>query len=49
MVSDDKTTFRSMLLDTDDRFSYTFTQAGTFSYFCSVHPHMTGKIIVKAP
>jgi amicyanin len=49
VVSDDKTTFRSKLLDTDDRFSYTFTQAGTYSYFCSVHPHMTGKIVVKAP
>jgi plastocyanin len=39
--------FRSKALDTDDQFSFTFTDAGTYSYFCSVHPMMTGKIIVK--
>ncbi len=39
--------FRSKALDTDDSFSYTFTTAGTFNYFCGLHPHMTGKIIVK--
>jgi plastocyanin len=38
--------FRSKALDTDDSFSFTFTNAGTFSYFCSLHPQMTGKIIV---
>jgi plastocyanin len=38
--------FRSKALDTDDSFSYTFTNAGTFDYFCSLHPHMVGKIIV---
>jgi plastocyanin len=40
-------TFRSKALDTDDRFSFTFTAPGEFSYFCSLHPHMTGKITVK--
>jgi plastocyanin len=39
--------FRSKALDTDDSFSYTFMTAGTFDYFCSLHPHMVGKIIVK--
>jgi plastocyanin len=44
--SDDKT-LKSGVLDTDDQFSYTFTIPGTNSYFCSVHPHMTGKVIVR--
>ena len=47
VVSDDKTTFKSKALDTDDKFSFTFTKPGTYSYFCSVHPKMTGKIIVQ--
>jgi plastocyanin len=39
--------FKSKVRDTDETFSYTFTKAGTYSYFCSVHPKMTGKIIVQ--
>lgn len=39
--------FRSSALDSRDSYSFTFTQAGDFGYFCSLHPHMTGKIIVK--
>ena len=39
--------FRSKALDTDDSFSFTFASAGTFDYFCGLHPHMVGKIIVK--
>jgi plastocyanin len=39
--------FKSAALDTDDKFSFTFTTAGEYSYFCGIHPHMTGKIIVK--
>jgi plastocyanin len=46
VVNKDKV-FRSKALDTDDAFSYTFATAGTFEYFCGLHPHMTGKIIVK--
>lgn len=46
VVSTDKK-FRSRALDTDDQFSFTFTDAGTYNYFCSVHPVMIGKIIVK--
>ena len=40
--------FKSKVLDTGDRFSFTFAKAGQFGYFCSIHPHMTGMIIVKA-
>jgi plastocyanin len=40
--------FRSKVLDTGDRFSFTFAKAGQFGYFCSLHPHMTGTIVVKA-
>jgi len=39
--------FKSKVRDTDDKFSYTFTKAGTYPYFCSVHPKMTGKIVVQ--
>src|SRR6201997_3312732 len=39
--------FRSKALDTDDTYSYTFASAGTFDYFCGLHPHMVGKVIVK--
>jgi plastocyanin len=40
--------FHSVALDTDDKFSFTFTKVGDYAYFCSLHPHMTGKVIVKA-
>ncbi|MFZ2159624.1 MAG: cupredoxin family copper-binding protein [Bradyrhizobium sp.] len=39
--------FRSKTLDTDDSFSFTFTSAGDYRYFCSLHPHMTGMIKVE--
>jgi plastocyanin len=39
--------FKSQALDTDERFSFTFQHPGTYEYFCSVHPKMTGKIVVK--
>jgi plastocyanin len=39
--------FRSKALDTDDSFSFTFTAAGDYKYFCSLHPHMTGTIKVE--
>jgi plastocyanin len=39
--------FKSKVLDTDDKFSYIFSKAGTFPYFCSIHPKMTGKVIVQ--
>ncbi len=46
-VVEKKLSFRSKALDTDDAYSYTFATAGTFDYFCGLHPHMVGKIIVK--
>jgi plastocyanin len=46
-VVEKKTSFRSKALDTDDSYSYTFASAGEFDYFCGLHPHMVGKIIVK--
>jgi plastocyanin len=46
VVNKDKA-FRSKALDTDESFSYTFASAGTIDYFCALHPHMVGKVIVK--
>jgi amicyanin len=39
--------FRSKAMDTEQKFSFTFTEPGTYDYFCSLHPHMQGKVIVK--
>jgi plastocyanin len=41
-------TFKSKALDTNDKFSFTFTTAGTFEYFCSLHPHMKAFVVVEA-
>jgi plastocyanin len=46
VVSDDKS-FKSKAMDTDENFSYTFTKPGTYPYFCSIHPKMTGKVVVQ--
>lgn len=40
--------FKSKVLDTGERYSFTFAKTGQFGYFCSLHPHMTGTIVVKA-
>ena len=40
--------FKSKVLDSGDKFSFTFAKPGQFGYFCSLHPHMTGTIVVKA-
>ena len=45
--SDEPQVFKSKALDSDDRFSFTFTKAGTYGYFCSIHPKMTGKVVVQ--
>jgi len=39
--------FRSKAMDTEQNFSFTFSEPGTYEYFCSLHPHMQGKVIVK--
>ena len=39
---------RSNALDTDNSYSFTFTTPGTYQYFCYIHPHMTGTIVVEA-
>ncbi len=46
VVSTDKV-FKSKVLDTDEKFSYTFTKPGEYPYFCSIHPKMTGKVVVQ--
>jgi amicyanin len=39
--------FKSQALDTDDSYSFTFNEPGSYQYFCSLHPHMTAKIVVE--
>jgi plastocyanin len=39
--------FKSKVLDTDGSFSFTFTTPGVYQYFCSLHPHMTGTVVVE--
>src|SRR5689334_20913888 len=46
VVSEDKS-FKSKVLDTDEAFTYTFTKPGTYTYFCSIHPKMTAKVVVQ--
>jgi hypothetical protein len=44
---DVENTFKSGALDTGDQFSFTPTEPGTYSYFCSIHPKMTAKLVVE--
>ena len=39
---------KSTALDTDDSFTLTFTTPGTYQYFCYLHPHMVGTLVVQA-
>jgi plastocyanin len=39
--------FKSKVMDTDDKFSFVFSKPGTYPYFCTIHPKMTGQIIVQ--
>jgi len=39
--------FKSKVMDTDEKFSYTFAKAGTYPYYCTIHPKMTGKVVVQ--
>jgi amicyanin len=46
-VASDDGVFRSKALDTDDKYSFKFEKPGTYRYFCSIHPKMTGEVVVK--
>ena len=48
LVAEKALAFKSQALDTNDSFSFTFTKPGDVGYFCVLHPHMIGKITVKA-
>ena len=39
--------FRSEALDTDDQFGHVFSEPGTYEYYCGIHTHMTGKVMVE--
>ena len=47
-VSSEGKTLKSPVLDTDQKFSYTFDKPGTYPYYCGIHPRMTGKVVVQA-
>jgi amicyanin len=47
VVSSEGKTLRSPVLDTDQKFTYTFTKAGTYPYYCGIHPKMTAQVIVQ--
>jgi plastocyanin len=47
VVASDTNIFKSKALDTDDHFSYTFSKPGTYVYYCTVHPRMTAKVVVR--
>jgi plastocyanin len=47
VVADDRS-FKSKVIDSDETFAFTFTRPGQYGYFCSLHPHMLGKVVVKA-
>ena len=48
IASSNKAFTRSKALDTDDSYSFTFTTPGTYQYFCYLHPHMVGSIVVES-
>jgi len=47
VITSNEGLFKSKALDTDQEYSYTFTKAGTYPYYCSIHPKMVGKIVVQ--
>src|SRR5579863_4170175 len=47
MSADKQMPFRSPALDTNDKFSFVFGKPGTYEYFCTIHSHMVGTIVVR--
>jgi plastocyanin len=47
MSADANTPFKSPALDTNDKFSFVFAKPGTYKYFCTIHSHMVGTIVVR--
>ncbi|KXU90206.1 hypothetical protein CR51_32965 [Caballeronia megalochromosomata] len=46
-VTDEGKSFKSDPLDSGESFSHVFDKPGTYKYFCSLHPHMTGTVVVQ--
>jgi plastocyanin len=46
-VVEDNKAFKSPVLDTDEKFAFTPSKAGTYRYYCSIHPKMTAKLVVE--
>jgi plastocyanin len=46
-VTSSTNAFGSSAIETGNSFSFTFTQPGTYTYFCSIHPFMTGRVTVQ--
>src|ERR1700730_14762391 len=46
-VVEDNKAFKSRVLDTDEKFTFTVTKPGTYNYYCSIHPKMTAKVVVE--
>src|SRR5437667_9272052 len=46
IVSSEGKTLKSPVMDTDEKFSYTFTKPGAYPYYCGIHPKMTAKVVV---
>jgi plastocyanin len=46
-IVEDNTKFRSVALDSSEKFSMTFVDVGEIDYFCGLHPHMKGKVFVR--
>jgi plastocyanin len=40
--------FRSPVFFTNDMFAFTFSTPGTYEYYCTIHPKMTGTVVVEA-
>jgi plastocyanin len=46
-VADEGKSFKSDPLDSGESFSHVFDKPGIYKYFCSLHPHMTGTVVVQ--